>query len=82
MYQKAFASRIHKVWMKIHEISDLYNVAPYERMVFEGGFWQALKYLKIGTCPASQKLLAYMEKMLIYIGNHPKFHLPCSLRHS
>ena len=33
--------------------------------------WQALKYLKIGTCPASQKLLAYMEKMLIYIGNHP-----------
>ena len=43
---------------------------------------QALKYLEIGTCPASQKLLAYMEKMLIYIGNHPKFHLPCSLRHS
>ena len=43
---------------------------------------QALKYLKIGTCPASQKLLAYMEKMLIYTGNHPKFHLPCSLRHS
>ena len=35
---------------------------------------QALKYLKIGTCPASQKLLAHMEKMLIYIGNHPKFH--------
>ena len=23
---------------------------------------QALKYLKIGTCPASQKLFAYMEK--------------------
>ena len=43
---------------------------------------QALKYLKIGTCPASQKLLAFMEKMLTYIGNHPKFHLPCSLRHS
>ena len=43
---------------------------------------QALKYLEIGTCPASQKLLANMEKMLIYIGNHPKFHLPCSLRHS
>ena len=45
-------------------------------------FDQALKYLKIGTCPASQKLLASIEKMLIYIGNHPKFHLPCSLRHS
>ena len=44
--------------------------------------FQALKYLKIGTCPASQKLLANMEKTLIYIGNHPKFHLPCSLRHS
>ena len=43
---------------------------------------QALKYLKIGTCPASQKLLVYMEKMLIYIGNDPTFHLPCSLRHS
>ena len=23
---------------------------------------QALKYLKIGTCPASQKVLAYMGK--------------------
>ena len=23
MYQRAFAARIHKVWMKIHEISDL-----------------------------------------------------------
>ena len=23
---------------------------------------QALKYLKIGTCPASQKILAYMKK--------------------
>ena len=43
---------------------------------------QALKYLKIGNCPASQKLLTYMDKILIYIGNHPKFHLPCSLRHS
>ena len=43
---------------------------------------QDLKYLKIGTCPASQKLLTYMDKILIYIGNHPKYHLSCSLRHS
>ena len=28
---------------------------------------QALTYLKIGTCPASQKLLTYMDKILIYI---------------
>ena len=25
--------------------------------------YQALKYLKLGTCPASQKLLTYMEKI-------------------
>ena len=43
---------------------------------------QALKYLKIGTCPASQKLLACMGKMIIYLGNHPNFHLACNLRHS
>ena len=43
---------------------------------------QSLKYLKIGTCPASQIILTYMDKILIHIGNHPKFHLPCSLRHS
>ena len=43
---------------------------------------QALKYLKKGTCPASQKLLACMGKMIIYLGNHPNFHLPCNLRHS
>ena len=27
---------------------------------------QVLKYLKIGTCPASQKLLAYLRKNLIF----------------
>ena len=43
---------------------------------------QAWKYFKIGTCSVSQKLLACMGKMLMYIGNHPNFHLPCSLRHS
>ena len=26
---------------------------------------QALKYLKIGTCPAPQKVLTYMDKILI-----------------
>ena len=31
--------------------------------------YQALKYLKISTCPASQKLLAYMGKYLIFIRN-------------
>ena len=30
---------------------------PYELV------YQALKYLKIGTCPAPQKLLAYIEKI-------------------
>ena len=39
---------------------------------------QALKYLKIGTCPASQKLLTYMDKILIYIGNHPNFTCPAA----
>ena len=29
-----------------------------------------LEYLKIATCPAVQKLMVYMEKMLIYIENH------------
>ena len=30
---------------------------------------QGLKYLKIGTCPASQKLLAYMGKKIIFTRN-------------
>ena len=32
---------------------------------------QALKYLKIGTCPASQKVLAYMGKKLISLDPLP-----------
>ena len=27
--------------------------------------------------PSLTKILAYMEKMLNYIENHPNFHLPC-----
>ena len=27
--------------------------------------------------PSLAKVLAYMEKILIYIGNHPNFHFPC-----
>ena len=40
--------------------------------------WQALKYLKISTCPASQKLLAYMGKYLIFIRNFKIFTCPAA----
>ena len=39
---------------------------------------QGLKYLKIGTCPASQKLLAYMGKKLIYTRNIKIFTCPAA----
>ena len=40
---------------------------------------QTLQYLQIATCPASPKIIAYMQKMLIYIGNYPNYHSPCSM---
>ena len=43
--------------------------------------YQASKYLKIGTCPASQKLLAYMEKCNFHY-RYQNYYLPCGLRHS
>ena len=43
---------------------------------------QTLKYHKIGTCPASQTILAIIEKILLYIENHPNFNFPSSLRRS
>ena len=39
---------------------------------------QGLKYLKIGTCPASLKLLAYMGKKLIYTRNIKIFTCPAA----
>ena len=39
----------------IHENPDVYTLNS-----------QASKYLKIGTCPASQKILTYMFKNLIF----------------
>ena len=39
---------------------------------------QGLKYLKIGTCPASQKLLAYRGKKLIYTRNIKIFTCPAA----
>ena len=39
---------------------------------------QGLKYLKIGTCPASQKLLAYMGKKIIYARNIKIFTCPAA----
>ena len=34
-------------------------------MIYSKTFVQTSKYLKIGTCPASQKLLSYMGNFLI-----------------
>ena len=39
---------------------------------------QASKYLKKGTCPASQKLLAYMGKKFIYTRNVEIFTCPAA----
>ena len=39
---------------------------------------QALKYLKIGTCPASQKILAYMWEILIFTRNIKIFTGPAA----
>ena len=39
---------------------------------------QGSKYLKIGTCPASQKLLAYMGKKLIFTRNIKIFNCPAA----
>ena len=40
--------------------------------------YQASKYLKIGTCRASQKLLAYMGKELIFTRNIKIFTCPAA----
>ena len=40
---------------------------------------QASKYLKIGTCPASLKILAYMGKNLIFTRNIKIFTCPAAL---
>ena len=39
---------------------------------------QASKYFKIGTCPASQTLLAFMGKKLIYTRNIQIFTCPAA----
>ena len=39
-------------------------------------YLQASKYLKIGTCPASQKILAYMGKNLIFTRSIKIFTCP------
>ena len=39
---------------------------------------QASKYLKIGTCPASQKLLAYIGKKMIFTRNIKIFTCPAA----
>ena len=39
---------------------------------------KASRFLKIGTCPASQKILAYMGKNLIFTRNIKIFTCPAS----
>ena len=63
---------IEKITLKFgYEKRGIFNKIPFLHK-------QASKYLKIGTCPASQKILAYMGKNLIFTINTKIFTCPAA----
>ena len=53
-------------------------ILTFKVLLYCSKLLQGLKYLKIGACPASQKLLAYRGKKLIYTRNIKIFTCPAA----
>ena len=75
---------LNQIFLPLNVILVLANCAVPDEMQQYAAFhlglhcFQALKYLEIGTCPASLKILAYMGKFLIFTRNIKIFTCPAA----